>query len=207
MSASSPNQASRPLFSTWMTTSIGHPLPLEANVADILSGCEGRKRALLYRMADAGTALNGASGARRPPSPLAAQSVDLGQVIGGKIPRRRSDVLRDLLRRARAGDHARDRRARDEPGERKLEQGVVARGREGFELLRQREVLLGEVALAEVGHLGETGAFRHLLPALVFAGEQSARERKVRQESEPVGLRHRNDVALDATHQDRKSVV
>src|SRR5262245_23772261 len=101
----------------------------------------------------------------------------------------------------RPRDHARDRGSRREPGEGELEEAPAVRLRERDQALDPLEVRLGEEAPAEA-RTRQPRPLGWWLSAPVLAGEEPARERKVRQEREAVRLHRGEAVALDPPHEE-----
>src|SRR5439155_17797542 len=102
-----------------------------------------------------------------------------------------------LLRLGRARDHRRDRGHRGEAADRDLEQRHAVLPRERLEAL-DPVVLLVRDLLA-----GETRPLRRRRTAVVLAGEETAREREVRDEAEPEPLAGWQQLALGVAREPR----
>jgi hypothetical protein len=126
--------------------------------------------------------------------------INLRDLLGAERPIDRLDVLLDLLDARGAGDDAGHLRARRQPGECQFEHAVAARLREGLQLLDDILVAWRNITVAQRGRLAEPRILGRRSAALVFAGEQTAGERKERQQPEIELPRRRQQILLDVAH-------
>ena len=106
-----------------------------------------------------------------------------------------------------AGDDAGDGGARQEPSEGEFEQRVAAPGAKLFQSLHNFPIRFGEVAVGKALERLESRVFRNGPIGRVFAGEQAAGERKVRQHAEAKSLHGWKEFALHAAHQETVLVL
>src|SRR5580658_9434196 len=93
-------------------------------------------------------------------SPPERNPVDLGEFLRPERPVHRGDVLLDLLRRGRSGDHARDLGAAGEPAEGEFEHGMSLGLAEIAELLDDRPIRVGHVPIGQALDQGQPGELR-----------------------------------------------
>src|SRR5436305_1294940 len=127
------------------------------------------------------------------------QTIDLFQILISQGPVRCIHIRFELLRLGSARDYTRDRAPRQQPTEGEFKQRPPALFTESFQLFHQRPVRIGRVPLRQTLDAREPRSWRGLCPALVFAGEQSAREREVGQHSNAIRLRGGKFCGFDLT--------
>src|SRR5207244_13001463 len=120
-------------------------------------------------------------GSERAPLPLLRDLIDLRHLLRAQRPADGFHVLLDLFDAGGAGDDAGDLRALGEPGEGEFEHVVAAGLRERLQLFDDVLVTRGDVAVLQRRRLGEAGVGGRGGAALVFAGEEPARQREERQ--------------------------
>src|SRR5581483_4079062 len=121
-----------------------------------------------------------AAAAARADPPL-AERLQRVELLGRRRPGAGLDVRTHLLGLRRAGDHRHDRGHGGETADREREERYAALVCEPLNALETVPALLGDVAPGEAS-LGR------LLPAPVLAGEETAREREVRQHPDAEAL-------------------
>src|SRR5439155_10126947 len=121
--------------------------------------------------------------------------VELLELLPRQRPRPGGHVGTYLVGLRGPGDDRRHRGLAREPGEREVEDGVVARYGEGGESREPLEVAIRQDPRGAVfGHRGKARARGRRLAPVVLAGQQTARQWEVGQHPEAVAHACRNDV-------------
>src|ERR1700736_1600203 len=127
----------------------------------------------------------------------AAELVHGVALLGAELPRSRLDVLAHLLRTGGAADDARDLRLRHQPSDRQLEQRVASLARKLFELLEQIVIRPGQRPRRNPLQQRHPGALGRLGAAPILAGQETARQRKKRQDTDAKVAAGGDQFALD----------
>src|SRR5437870_2174329 len=112
------------------------------------------------------------------------QFVDLFHFVRSETPVDRLDVLADLLRTGRAGNHTGNLGLSGEPTARELDHRMAPGCGERLEIFENGEALLVQVTVGQRAHRAEPRALGRFDAALVFAGEEAAGERKEGQDAD-----------------------
>src|SRR5213078_1699087 len=125
------------------------------------------------------------------------EPVDFVHVLARQAPGSGPDIGLDLSGARRAGDDAGDPRPVQQPAQSQFQQIVAARLAEIGQPLDDGPVPFSQPALGGTRRGRQPGVGGHRRIAAVFAGQQSIRQRRKRDQPEPVALDHRHQVAIE----------